>query len=418
MRSSSPTLDNDFAFYMSIVSDFTAQYLDAICSFGDLPISSEMWMDQEKEELRIRHVQETQKKQLEEWSGKAYTEARLPTEVDITKRPDCLDDIIALAISICASCPECSSRFWLATSTDDEGDGNLIHNLKPNMVMKKLEKAQAKDSSLLPIYASFLSALTLANDPNENPIGNDGASVIYEWLADSDRFKSSPTSYDATKQVNWIYILCSIQYYTKQLNPPAAAKSQTGWGVTDQYQKTSSYDADSTAYYYGADDNSTKFSSTTQTRADSASDKKMELDERSSMILSSFLSLLSQVALKSEESRLKLLDIRLSSSGSQRILAREDDVIAILFELIVTSISPEMRGLALTAISNLVRQAPNENSSKEKIEKADDTVLKCWELLESSQILPIAKLGQYSPLQSTGVPSYTRSKTPAEQVSM
>jgi hypothetical protein len=306
----------------------------------------------------------------------------------------------------------------LATSTDDEGDGNLIHNLKPNMVMKKLEKAQAKDSSLLPIYASFLSALTLANDPNENPIGNDGASVIYEWLADSDRFKSSPTSYDATKQVNWIYILCSIQYYTKQLNPPAAAKSQTGWGVTDQYQKTSSYDADSTAYYYGADDNSTKFSSTTQTRADSASDKKMELDERSSMILSSFLSLLSQVALKSEESRLKLLDIRLSSSGSQRILAREDDVIAILFELIVTSISPEMRGLALTAISNLVRQAPNENSSKEKIEKADDTVLKCWELLESSQILPIAKLGQYSPLQSTGVPSYTRSKTPAEQVSM
>jgi hypothetical protein len=127
---------------------------------------------------------------------------------------------------------------------------------------------------------------------------------------------------------------------------------------------------------------------------------------------------LSQVALKSEESRLKLLDIRLSSSGSQRTLAREDDVIAILFELIVTSISPEMRGLALTAISNLVRQAPNENSSKEKIEKADDTVLKCWELLESSQILPIAKLGQYSPLQSTGVPSYTRSKTPAEQVSM
>ena len=426
MKSSSPTLDNDFAFYMSILSDFTAQYLEAICSFGDLPISSQRWMDEEKEELRIRHVQETQKKQLEEWSGKAYHEAKLPTEVDITKRPDCLDDIIALAICISSTCPECSSRFWLMTSTDDEGDGNFIHNLKPSMVMKKLEKAQAKDPSLLPIYASFLSALSLTNDPNEYPIGNDGASVICEWLSDSTRLKSSPTAYDVTKQVNWIYILYSIQWYTEQLNPPAAEKGQTGWGVNDQYQKsTSSYDVDSTAYYYGADDNSTSYSSNAQTRGtDSSSsrlstgNKKKELDDRSVMILSSFLSLLSQVALKSEESRLKILDIRLDASGGQRTLAREDDAITILFQLLVTSISPEIRGLALTTIANLVRQPPNSDLSKEGKEKAEDTMLKCWELLESSQILPIAKLGQYSPLQNTGMPSFTRSKTPAEIVSI
>ena len=425
MKSSSPTLDNDFAFYMSILSDFTAQYLEAICSFGDLPISSQRWMDEEKEELRIRHVQETQKKQLEEWSGKAYHEAKLPTEVDITKRPDCLDDIIALAIFICSTCPECSSRFWLMTSTDDEGDGNFIHNLKPSMVMKKLEKVQAKDPSLMPIYASFLSALSLTNDPNECPIGNDGASVIFEWLSDSTRLKSSPTSYDVTKQVNWIYILYSIQWYTEQLNPPAAEKSQTGWGVNDQYQKASSYDVDSTAYYYGADDNSTSYSSNAQTRGtDSSSsglstgNKKKELDDKSVMILSSFLSLLSQVALKSDESRLKILDIRLDASGGQRTLAREDDAITILFQLLVTSISPEIRGLALTTIANLVRQPNNTDLSKEEKQKADGTMMKCWELLESSQILPIAKLGQYSPLQNTGMPSFTRSKTPAEMVSI
>ena len=425
MKPSSPTLDNDFAFFMSVLSDFTAQYLDAICSFGELPLSRQKWMHDEEQELQLRRVQEQQRKQLEEWSGKAYNEVQLPTEVDISKRPDCLDDIIALAVSVCSTCPECSYRFWCNTATDEEGDGNMIHHLIPSKIIKKLEKAQAKDQSLLPVYVSLLSALSLTDDPNESLVGGNGADAVYDWLSQNNRMTSSPTSHDASKQINWVYILYAIQWYAEQLNPPAAEKSQTGWGVADKYQQSSSlYNEDSTSYYYGADDNSSQYRSQSQQGgADatssrlSSADEKKELDEKSTMILTSFLSLLSHVALKSEESRTKILEIKLPPPGSQRSLTREDDAITVLFALLATPLSPEIRGLTLTALANLVRQEHNSSLSKEAKEKSDDVILRCWELLESCQIIPIARLAQYSPLQNGNGSSYSQNQTKKDVVS-
>ena len=419
MKSSSPKLDNDFAFFMSVLSEFTAKYLDAVSSFGELPISRQKWRYNEEQELQLRRVQEQQRKQLQELTGTTYNETRLPTEVDVADRPDCIDDIIALAISLCSSCPDCSYRFW-SNSTSEEDNGNLVYHLKPSKIMKKLEKLLARDDSLLSLYVSFLSVLALTNNPNESSfVGGNGADTICEWLFQNDRMTSSPTSYDASKQVSLEYILYSIQYYAQQLNPPAE-KSQSGWNSTDQFQQSSSmYDDDSTSYYYGADDVLESQSKSQEGGSNSAAsgDKKRELDGKSARILSSLLDLLSNVALKSEKSRKKILEIKLGSVGQAR--TREDDAITILFSLLVTSISPEIRGLTLSTIANLIRQSENYPllSSEDK-EKSDDTVMKCWELLDLSQIIPIAKLGQYSPLQNENAPSYSRSYEKKEAVSI
>ena len=413
MKPSSSVLDNDFAFFMSILSDFTARYLDAVCSFGELPISRLKWMHDELQELQLRVVQEEQRKQLDEWSGKAYQKADLPTEVDISRRPDCLDDIIALAILLCSSCPQCSSRFWSITTSDDDDHEGLIHHLQPSRVMKKLEKLQAKDESLMHLYVSFLSVLALADNPNESPLtGGNGADAIYNWLSPNNRFELSPTSYDASKQVKWDYVLFSIQYYAQKLNPPAQ-KCRKSWGA----DTPSTNDEDNTSYYYGADIPS-RFQSDSQkgSNLSSSDDVKKELDERSAMILSALLTLVSHVALKSEEGRKQILDIRLAPSENSN--SGDDDAITILFSLLVTSISSVIRGLTLSAIANLIRQSEKYPMlSKEEKERSDDAILKCWNLLDLCQIVPIAKLGQYSPLQNGNNNVFSNNNAKKDRVS-
>ncbi len=422
MKPSSPKLENDFSFFMSVLSDFTAKYLDAVSSFGELPISRHKWKYNEEQELQLRRVQEQQRKQLQELTGTTYNETRLPTEVDVTNRPDCIDDIIALAISICSSCPDCSYRFW-STTTSEEKDGRLVYLLRPSKILKKLEKLQAKDDSLLSIYVSLLGVLSLTNNPNESPdMGGNGADAICEWLSQNNRMTSSPTSYDPSKQVTLEYVLYSIQYYAQQLNPPVES-SQSGWtSSANQFQQTSYVyddDDDDTSYYYGADDAADSYSKSQDRGSNSVTSgsKKKELDERSARILASLLNLLSNVALKSEQSRKRILNIKLGAVGHSR--TREDDAITILFSLLVTSITPEIRGLTLSTLAHLIRQCKDYHlfSSDDK-EFSDDAVMRCWELLEMSQIVPIAKLGQYSPVQSGNTPSYQANYGRKEPVSI
>uniref|UniRef100_A0A7S3VEG0 Uncharacterized protein n=1 Tax=Chaetoceros debilis TaxID=122233 RepID=A0A7S3VEG0_9STRA len=434
--SSSSASHDHYAFYMSVLSDFTSSYLDAICSFqGNLPISRATWLLQEEQELSIRKLQEQRMKDYGEISGQMYNsgEVQLPSEVDITKRPDCVDDIIALAVAVCTACPECSTRFWMQvedTNNESESDTTAYY-LKPSIIMKKLEKHNARDESLLPTYISFLSALALTDDPNDG--SRNGARVIHERLCDVNanhsrlNLNSSPTTMsnsDSSKQVTWVFILNTIRWYAQQLNPPTAAETrQSSWGggVTEQ----SSYTEDSTAYYYGADDNFSQSTSQNNTRGtgpgrgsstSSPVNVKKELDHSSILTLKALISLVSNVAVKSPSSRREILGIKIpmSSGGGngKRFDTMEDDALTIFFTLIVTSIPSEVRGLAFTAIANLIRMEQiqdkyDSSPSKEEQEWYEDTVFKCWELLESTQVVPIGKLAQYSTIPQTTLSTST-----------
>lgn len=425
MKTPTSSLRNDFEFYISVITDFSATYLDVICSFGDLPISRRKWLTFEEDELQLRQVQEQQRKQLEEWSGKPYYERTLPEEVDLSRRPDCIDDIIALAVSICSTYPDSSQKFWSICCTGEDDEGNIMYRLKPARIIKRMEKSQAKDPSLAPVYVAFMSVLALADDPNGFESGNSGADAIFDWLSNNNRFISSPTSYDATSQINWSYILLWLNWCQEQLSPPSSTKSHGGWGVNDNVGYRTSQNDGSTSYYYGSHewDNSYKsnvIGSGAHTKEPSlnAVSEKFDLDSWTTMLLMSYLSLVSHVAVRSYRCRKELLEMKVAKSSTSHIMAKDEDIITILFNLLSKPISSETRGLTFTTIANLVRQRPDEKQTINKKKKYDDIVLKCWEFLESSQILPIFKLCQYSPLRSSVTPGFTRSQSKMEKVSI
>ena len=227
----------------------------------------------------------------------------------------------------------------------------------------------------------------------------NGAIALHEWMSTS-RGASSPGSYVDEKQISWEYILSTIRWYTQQLNPPQDDNANDSFRTSGSgFDQTDSEDA--TGYYYGTDNSDhinvrSTGRSTAASSSRSTQNVKKELDENSSRTLLSLLSLLSYAAFKSDTARNDILDIRLTVPGSKRYVAVEDDALTILFSLLVTSISSDLRGMALSAISNLVRCTSPKNASNEDKRKEQERIIRCWELLELSQILPTKKFSQFS----------------------
>ena len=154
-RSPRTSDENNFCnvseFGLSVLSETYAHYLHVLVE-GPLPISRQRWEKEEDEELNLRRAQQVQQKQFYAWSGNnTATEEAIPAAVDLMTRPDCLDDIIALATLLCSLGPEYSRNFW----TREETTGSLI----PHRTLQELELIQTKDDSLLPSYLSWLAAL-------------------------------------------------------------------------------------------------------------------------------------------------------------------------------------------------------------------------------------------------------------------
>lgn len=414
MKSSSTILDNDFTFYISVLSDFTSQYLDALSSSRDLPMSRAKWMELEVKELQMKHIQENQRRQLHALSGQRYQEVDIPTEVDLHQRPDCLDDVIALAVKICSVYPECAYRFWstnekIITHEDEEKEDEYVIELQPSKIVKKLENAQVKDSSLLPVYISFLGAISLYQSPHDDLFPLSGADAVHEWMTISQR-NSTPSSspYIDENKISWEYILNAIRWYTNQLNPPQDDNVHDSWRTSgSMHDQTDSDEA--TGYYYGAE-NSSNYSNNSNVRQQSSTSLSSsrstqhlpkELDESSSQALLSLLSLLSYVAYKSEAARNFILNIKLPVPGSKRFVAVEDDALTILFSLVLTPISSELRGMAFSAVSNLLRCGSFETLSVNDQTKSEELMSRCWDLLELAQILPTRRLAQYSLISET-----------------
>jgi len=146
------------------------------------------------------------------------------------------------------------------------------------------------------------------------------------------------------------------------------------------------------------------------------SNKPKELDELGRNTLMALLCLLSNVASKSSAAREFILGIQLpaamednndanSSTGISGTGGYRDGSLEILFSLLtITTLTPDIRGMAFSAIANLLLQ-PNDNeqgaaaaaaSSVNAASAAKKAASRAWELLELCQFVPIKLLSQYS----------------------
>lgn len=386
---------DNYEFYMSVLSEFIAQYLDVLCASGNVPISRELWKNGEETELEVQRVQQEQQRQFGTWSGTQATEGHaIPTEVDLMKRPDCMDDVMALAVAVCSTGPEYAMHFW---SVADNGvmEGDTVANatkLVPSRALKTLERLQTNDGSLLPAYLSFLAALALACTTGEDPDGS-GAAAVHSLL--SQEF--DPSS-DSSRKVNWSTVLQVIRWYARELSVPATGTR----GSTDTLRSSSSgttgFDSMSTAYYYGADStedamggfHSSHSQQRKNTTASSTDAKPKELGEDNTIILLSHLNVISSVTSNSSVARSAISSMKLPVGDG----VGEDHLLTMLFSLAIAPVAPEVRGAIFMTISNILRVVKPREEEKEA---AKEMARKGWDLLEDSQVLPIVLLDQYSP---------------------
>lgn len=373
-------------FLLSTLSDFAAHYLDTLSASGGWPISREKWMQEAKEDLKIRQAHEEQQRQFAYQFNTSWTQQSgsnsLPDAIDLMQRPDCMDDLIAFACAVCSLEPHFALKLW---SIEEPNDGSQI-NLVRSRTLRDLREQQSGDDSLRASYVSFLAVLALAS--NYDGV-LDGAATVYDMLLDD-------LSQNPDDTMTWSSVVEILKWYATQLSSETSSNAQSG---TSRTQAKSG-----TAYYY---ENDTR-SSYEQDAPPVASTKDRELDEGNIYFLLSHLSLISTVVARNPVARIRLLQINTpsySSDGSE--IVRQDSTLQVMFDLLVKAVTPEVRGKIFSTISELINC---EGLDGEPLTEVGGYVRECWKLIEEYQVLPIYLLEQYpslSPSETSEIPHFS-----------
>eukprot|EP00980_Cylindrotheca_fusiformis_P005425 scaffold1157_cov122-Cylindrotheca_fusiformis.AAC.17 len=370
-RLPSTAFANFSEFGLAVLSECFSNYLEVLAE-GSMPMSRNKYEKEETEELNLRRAQSAQHSQFLAWSGKkATTQEAIPAAVDLMARPDCLDDIIALASSLSELGPEYAQFFWGKSS-----DGGLI----PSRALVRLARSQAVDNSLMPTYFSFLAALS--ND-------TASANAVYEYIAGTIDGGTDEAS--SPQRMNWISLIFNLRWYAQELSSYETNTS------SKPASSGSASNSSNTSYYYNLDGDalpsnfSGNTSSSSQSASTSTSDKPKELSELASFRVSSHLALIQKVAQHSATAQTAILSITLPVGDA--MAAGGDDSLLVLFKLAIAPVSPSLRGATLTTIARLVDSLPN--ASKEERAFTQQQAKNAWEYLESCPLLPISRLDQY-----------------------
>jgi len=357
-------------FGLAVLSECVSHYLDVL-SEGSMPMSRQKYEKEEKEELNLRRAQAAQQSQFNMWSGKKDAkQEEIPTSVDLMARPDCLDDIVAVASSLCQLGRDYSQNFW-----NMDTNGGLV----PSRLLSRLEQLQAADDSLMPTYLCFMAAL--AND-------EASATAIYNFLARPPETAGEGAS--STPRINWISLIYNLRWYAQQLSnyDITVSKSST----------TSTSSSANTAYYYNLEGNlvpsgrSGSTSSTTQSKATtSSSGKPKELSVMATFRVASHLTIIQKVAQHSSAAQRAILSISIPIGDD--VTAGGDDALLVLFKLAIAPLSPTVRGATLTTIANLLEISPGSTAEERAFALQQGS--NAWEYLESCPLLPIALLDQH-----------------------
>jgi hypothetical protein len=383
-------------FYVSVFADFTAQFIDALCATGNLPITRKEWYDEEFNMAQTEWAEKEQRRQFGLWAGQDVKEdTGGPREVNIMDRPDCLEDIFALVSSICSTHPEGSRAFWKTAELQEfDEDGSPLPPvaclLAPSRFLERLDLIHSDSDSLLFVYLSFLSSLALADGTDEAEATN-GATTIHSFLC-GDR-TINPHS-ERHVPFGWTNVINAIRWYSEQLSPEEGEKKKSPADRLRQTSSTVDTSEPSTSYYYGVssngDSNATSSSPNQgQGRASTPDDKNEGLDEVSTNILIALLCLISNVAARSSTAREHILGLQLPvqrSSASNETY--QESSLEILFSLLTTPISPELQGMTMMAIANLLQPTPSSSEDTTRLQPGK----RAWELLEMIQLIPIKLL--------------------------
>lgn len=393
-----------FDFYISVLAECTAQYMEVLCASANLPITQQMWLDEERNTAQVEWKRVEEKMYYDVLWGKAVEEdATGPREVDILDRPDCLEDVFALVSSVCSASPESSKAFWNIVEEEleltEEGSPPVTtFRLAPSRCLRLLETKRSDNDPTLVVFLSFLASLALSDGAEENDTDN-GASMVHSFLSGETSI-NAPS--DRHAPFTWSNAISAIRWYAEELSPEVKEEGSK----RDRLRRSPTTTADTvptpTSYYYGVDEdtesNDRDEASTpddTYRRQSSSSSKgktpsTKELDEAGRNALTSLLSLISNVAARCPAAREYILDIQLpvpGTDGGSNIL--QDGCLEILFSLLTTDITPDIRGLTFMAIANLLQSKPGDTGKSPMGKKA-------WELMECCQFVPVKYLSRYS----------------------
>ena len=401
-----------YDFFVSIFAEFTAQYIDALCHTGNLPITRKEWYDEELNLAQSDWMEKDQRRQFGMWAGHAVEEdIGGPRPVNVMDRPDCLEDVFALISCVCACNPGGSRAFWnTAEEQHENGEGQVDVSvvLAPSRCLRMLDLIQTESDSALCVYLSFLSSLALSDGVDDTEASN-GASMVHSFLCGSRMINLHSERH---MHFDWSTALNAIRWFAEQLSPDEG--DDTNKKVSSDRIRRSNSDNTESTYYYGAggsgaantSSDTSSASSPMQSRQGTSSSsfssdkesKEKELDDVGRSTLMSLLCLISNVATRCAAAREYILSIQLDASDSDGTgAAYKDGSLEILFSLLTVPIPSEIQGLAFTAIANLIRSRPaNEMSMSAGESKKSPAALRAWELLEICQFLPIKLLSQYS----------------------
>lgn len=371
-------------FGLSVLAEVYSHYLSVLVGAGYLPISRKQWVTEEEMELRLRREQQWQQRQFHAWSGNQSQESfgeTIPTVVDLMTRPECLDDLIALASDLCSLGAAYAFKFWETNITD----GSMV----PSKVMLECIAQASHDDSILPCLLSWLASLS--NDETS-------ANAVNNLLSNTSDNASESTG-GVTLKTNWYTLIYNLRWYAQELTPTDSNNPI----VSQQPTTTSTAYDESSSYYYSAEDlfrfgSNSENSTNTQKngREQSSSSKKSrpkELSEAARFRVASHLALLMNVSSYSVQARYEILSVNLPV-GDGGLVAGGDSSLLVLFKLAMAPLTPQIRGATLSTIASLVQ--PTEGISDSQVKSLlEEQARNAWEYLESSPLLPIALLDQY-----------------------
>lgn len=363
------------SFLRTVLTEFMSKYLDIVCACNAIPFSRSKWQDNETERLLIAREEQERNRSFFQSYGGAYEDRLIPNEVDLLKRPDCIDDIFAVAIDLCTHGPEYSARFWTAEEYRSENE-SVRSRFVASRALKTLEILQDKDQSLIPMYVSFLAALAIAEP-----------SLVFELLNKHEEPRGKIA-------LNWTTLFDTLRWYVRKMGDNYAGESKPT--ATNEAQNVVS-----NGYYYGVDDPSgvsmnSLHSSNSATLPNNT--RLEELRDANTAIVMSHLAVITKVAASYARGRTALVTMKLSIDGDASD-QEGDSVLVVLFSLAIAPLSPQVRGAVFATMSALLRL---EGTSPDEEVLIRDLARKGWDLLEFSQVVPVFLLDQY-PMKSSAV---------------
>ena len=448
-----------YDFHLSTLSEFTAQYIDALGTTGNLPITRQEWLDEEMNMAQTEWMEKEQRRQFGEWAGEPVLPqndddeddvAEGPRAVNLLDRPDCLEDVFALASSVCEAYPLGAKSFWYTTEMElvEGGEDGLSSSagavLSPSRALQTLDLFQSENDSSLYVYLSYLSSLAIADAARRG--SPSGADMVHSYLAGNQTINPHSPGTDRQMHVMWREIIETIRWYADHLSPSDDATAPSEDGTINSTAKlrgsnSATTDETSTSYYYGlgggispVNSGGDNFSSSPEhpergssksaaapVNVTQSSSEKRELGDVERNTLMAVLCLVSNVASKCVAAREFILGIRLPSKDMNDGggLGYQDSTLEILFALLtITSLPPEIMGMAFVAIANLLQPCDDSvgaasadmsdsNDIVASLSVGDDLTAKrnhifnadamrAWELVEICQFVPIKLLSQYS----------------------